>query len=174
MKPIEINFDFHNVMTVVNEFKKESDRGAAVLAGSLIENYLAKYLKFNMVKDPKINELFDGFGPFSDLSKRIECAYAFDLISLDQKKILNLIKNTRNYFAHNPFDAAFDKPPVSNWCSAISIRELLPKTAGPIEEDKSKDWDNKFRFLISIGIFIAEWEIKMGGDITTSLNQPMH
>lgn len=165
MKPIEINLDVHSA--VVKEFQKESDRGTAVLAGSLIENYLAKYLKFNMVKDPKINDLFEGFGPFSDFSKRIECAYAFNLISLHQKKILNLIKKTRNYFAHNPFDAAFDKPPVSNWCRSISIRELLPKSAGSPNKDKSKDWSNKLKYLISVSIFIAEWEVKMGNDFSS-------
>jgi hypothetical protein len=70
MKPIPVDLNDHNKLVV--EFKNESDRGVAVLAGSLIENYLAKYLKHHMVDDPKIDELFQGFGPFSDFGKRID------------------------------------------------------------------------------------------------------
>ena len=119
-----------------------------------------------MVKDPKIDELFEGFGPFSDFSKRIECAYAFNLISLNQKKILDLIKKIRNHFAHKLIDSAFDKPPISDWCHSISIRDLLPKTSS--SSDKSKDWGNRFKFLISISIFIAEWEVKMDYNNSTT------
>jgi hypothetical protein len=165
MKPIQVDLSDHN--RIVLEFKNESDRGAAVLAGSLLENYLAKYLKHHMVDDPEIDKMFDGFGAFSDLGKRIECAYAFRFISQKEKRVLDFIKKIRNHFAHNPFEAGFNKEPVSNWCKSFLISDLLPKTGGDPRDDKSKDWDNRLKFLISISIFISKWEIEMGYDIST-------
>jgi len=163
MKPIPVDLNDHNKLVV--EFKNESDRGVAVLAGSLIENYLAKYLKHHMVDDPKIDELFQGFGPFSDFGKRIDCAYAFNLILKKEKEILDKIKKIRNHFAHNIFDAAFDKQPVSNWCKSYLISDLLPNTSPDPDKDKSKDWDNRLKFIISISIFITKWEVIMGQNI---------
>ena len=112
------------------DFKNESDRGAALLVGSLVENYLAQLLKSHMVNDPEVDKLFDGFGPVADFGKRIECAYAFKIIPAEQKQVLHLIKKLRNHFAHNPFDASFDKPPVSDWCRSISISSLLSNSCG--------------------------------------------
>jgi hypothetical protein len=137
MKPIPVDLNDHNRLVV--EFKDESDRGVAVLAGSLIENYLAKYLKYHMTDDPKINDLFQGVGPFSDFGKRIDCAYAFHLISKKEKEVLSKIKKVRNYFAHNLFDATFDKQTVSAWCRSILIRDLLPNTSPDPDQDKSKE-----------------------------------
>ena len=43
MKPYNVDMnDYHNI---VKEFHQETDRAAAVLAGSYIENYLAKFIK---------------------------------------------------------------------------------------------------------------------------------
>lgn len=51
MKPIDLDIDdYHEVLT---ELHKESDRAAAVLGGSFVECYLAKYLKAAMVQDAK-------------------------------------------------------------------------------------------------------------------------
>ena len=68
MKPNDLNIiDYQNV---VKAFHDETDRAAAVLAGSFMESYLAKYLRSYMVDDPKVDQLFDGFGPFADFKKR--------------------------------------------------------------------------------------------------------
>ena len=125
MKPDNVTLADHN--KIVEEFKNESDRGAAVLAGSLVENYLAVYLKSNMIDDHKIDDLFHGFGPFSSFSQRCESAYAFGLITIKQKKILTKIKEIRNFFAHKPFIASFEEPPISDLCKSISIKDLLPE-----------------------------------------------
>ncbi len=65
---------------MVGAFHGESDRGAAILAGSFAEHALGQYLKFR-VRDKKIADaLFGAIGPLSSFSQRIAIAYAFDLI----------------------------------------------------------------------------------------------
>lgn len=157
MKPVKTNLDIHN--RVVKEFENESDRGAAVLAGSLAENYLAKYMKSYMVDDPKIDCMFEGFGPFADFNKRIECAYSFKLIPKEQKVALDSIKKIRNHFAHKPFEASFDKAPISDWCKSIPTKNLLPEsgeTSSNFSHMKNRD-----KFMVTISLLIANWEVIM-------------
>ncbi len=147
----------HN--NVVEEFKNESDRGAAVLAGSLVENYLAIYMKSKMVADKSVDDLFHGFGPFSTFSQRYKAAYAFGLISKHQKKVLSTIQDIRNEFAHSPFVTKFEKQNISALCKNISIKNLLPDS-GNVDDDFS-DLENRARYMIAISLLVADWEQKM-------------
>lgn len=158
MKHTEIDLSDHN--RIFQEFKTESDRGAAVLTGSLIEHYLAKFIKNNMIDDEGLDKLFKGFGPLSSFNNRIECAFAFGFITLQQKNTLNFIRKVRNHFAHTPSEANFNKQPVSDWCECISKEKILPP--GAIENIKSfSTLSNRDIFMLSISVMIAEWETMM-------------
>ena len=156
MKLDKVSISDHN--KVVKAFEMESDRGAAVLAGSLVENYLARYMKSKMIDDGKIDELFNGFGPFVTFSQRYRSAYAFGLISIQQKQALSRIQDIRNYFAHSPFIATFEEQKISDLCKSISIKDLLP------EGDNVDDYpnlSNRTRYMIAISLLVADWEMKM-------------
>jgi len=157
MKLYKVSLSDHN--KIVEEFKNESDRGAAVLAGSLVENYLAKYMKSKMIDDGAIDDLFHGFGPFSTFSQRYKSAYAFGLISIQQKKVLSKIQDIRNEFAHSPFIATFEGQKISNLCKSISIKSLLPEPNN-VADDFS-NLDNRTRYIIAISLLVADWELKM-------------
>jgi hypothetical protein len=45
--------------------------------------------------------MFTGYGPLSDLARRIQLAFAFDVLSSDLMQELNRIRITRNDIAHN-------------------------------------------------------------------------
>ena len=109
--------DYHRV---VENFHKESDRAAAVLAGSYLDNHLAMFMQCSMVDDPDKDKWFDGFGPFSTYDQRVIAAYAFKLIPKSTKRNFQLIGKIRNHFAHQPKNASFDDSPVVDW-----VNELL-------------------------------------------------
>jgi len=144
---------------VVEAFHGESDRAAAVFAGSFIESYLAKYLLSHMVDDPCVQDLFDGFGPFASYKQRVDSAYAFGFIQKEQRTDLTLIGKVRNHFAHHPLEAAFDKAPVSGWCTNLSTNKLYPLTEQPPDLKR----DNRYRYLVAIGKSIVNWHNKMLG-----------
>ncbi len=91
---------------VVASFHSESDRGAALLAASIVETYLGQYLRqFMKVEDNEVSKhLFEGVGPLSSLSSRHEVAYAFGWINVMQRSDLRYIREIRN-FAHHPWRA---------------------------------------------------------------------
>src|SRR4030067_2485622 len=96
-KPKELSLGEWNEM--VGTFHEESERGAAILAGSFAEHVLGQYLKFR-IRDKKVADaLFAVMGPLSSFSQRIAIAYAFDLISLGQYKDFETIRKVRNHFA---------------------------------------------------------------------------
>lgn len=100
MSPEPVNLD--DYQKLVEDYHKESDRAAIVLAGSFVEHYLAAYLKHFTVQDEFTKGLFGGFGPFGTFDQRISVAYAFRLIPAHTRDDLLLIKRIRNHFAHSP------------------------------------------------------------------------
>ncbi|MBI3918498.1 MAG: hypothetical protein HY322_16010 [Betaproteobacteria bacterium] len=106
---------------MVGLFHSETDRGAAILAGSFAEHALGTFLT-HRVKDKNVAEkLFGPVGPLSSFSQRIAVAYAFDLISPTQYKDFESIRQARNHFAHHPLEASFGAPEVQKHTSRLAI-----------------------------------------------------
>ena len=141
---------------MVGSFHNESDRGAAVLAGGFVENYLGIYLRSFFV-DPKVGEeLFGALGPLSSFSQRTALARAYGYISKKQYEDLNLIRKIRNYFAHHPLEASFASPNVAQLAARLS--EI--KTAK--ESDPKNDGErNRRAFLFSCGVFCGVIHLQM-------------
>jgi DNA-binding MltR family transcriptional regulator len=140
----------------------ESDRGAAVLACSLIENYLAKYMKSKMIVDKIVEDLFHGFGPFATFSQRYKAAYVFGIIPKMQMQVLAKIQDIRNYFSHKPFVATFEDQKVSDSCKTIPIANLLALDYEVLED--CPNLSNRSRYLVAISILISDWETKMSNE----------
>lgn len=135
--------DYHRV---VENFQRESDRAAAVLAGSYLENHLAIFMQRSMVDDQDKDKWFDGFGPFSTYDQRVVASYAFRLIPKPTKRDFQLIGKIRNYFAHQPKDASFNDSPVVDWVNELNY----PKTN--IEELKPS---NRDKYLLTISMAVV-------------------
>lgn len=151
MKPTDLDInDYHGILQSLRE---DSDRASAVLAGSFIENYLAKYLKIFMVEDGSA-KLFDSDGPLSTFNQRIRIAYAFKLISIETRNDLFLIAKIRNHFAHHPLHASFDTAPVSDFCRSLSTLSVLPAS---IDTPDTRASMNRHRMIIAMGKMVATW-----------------
>jgi DNA-binding MltR family transcriptional regulator len=133
MKPIDL--DIEDYEDLVREFHGETDRAAAIIAGGFLESYLAKYLKSHMISDKKlIDALFDGLGPLSGFSQRVNILRAFSLISKKHAVNLDLIGKIRNHFAHHPKTVSFSDAKIGDWISGISTWELYSAGTGPVQE----------------------------------------
>lgn len=120
MKPTALNVDDHQAM--VRMFHGESDRGAAVLAGSYIENYLGTFLESKMVdRDKALRErIFGSNGPLSSFSQRIDFAQGFGFMNALACSHMHSIRKIRNHFAHHPKEASFTESPVTDLIRKIS------------------------------------------------------
>jgi DNA-binding MltR family transcriptional regulator len=79
--------------------------GAAIIEEQLLRALLTKMrpLSGEMKK-----RLFDGYGPLSSFSAKIDLSYALQIIDKDQYDDLTLIRRIRNQFAHSMSLVNFD------------------------------------------------------------------
>jgi len=102
MKPNNLNLV--RSTQIVKQFHSESDRAAAILAGSHVEQSLKEFIQLFIIEKPEIaaDKLLEPRNSVSSFGAQIEFARACDWITEDIRKDLNTIRNIRNEFAHNP------------------------------------------------------------------------
>jgi hypothetical protein len=150
MKPIDATLADYQSMVLL--FQNESDRGAAVLAGSYVENHLGLYLRSKMTDSSIAEKIFSPDGSLSTFSQRINFAQAFGFLSKAQCADLNLIKKIRNHFAHHPKDSSFNDKPVSDWVESL----IATKTKVTMPDGTREAIGNaKLCYLISAGMFVS-------------------
>ena len=128
-EPIDIGkpFDFrwmdkHNRLD--GQYERESDRAAALLAGSFLEEQIQALLSV-LVEDKKVVEpLFKGYG-LSSFNACIDMVYALGYIPKELREELHRIRNIRNHFAHHPDVTDFNTQRVRDWCSALTTATLI-------------------------------------------------
>ncbi len=99
---------------VEDEINIQSDRGAAIIASSLVEDSLKTYLKSHLLitkngKGQDTDSLFHFDGGLGTFGTATCLSYAMRLISEEIFLDLNLIRKIRNEFAHWP-KAEIDAP----------------------------------------------------------------
>jgi hypothetical protein len=126
---------------MVKAYHNESDRAAAVLAGSFAEHFLGMYLRSFMREDIDQDAMFS-HGPLATFASRVKLAYAFGLINQQIRDDLNTVKDIRNYFAHTPAHTTFQNKEATNLCTRLSTRDLNPKP--------------RSQFLFAVGLAIGQ------------------
>jgi mannitol repressor len=146
------NLDLHKMNEMVGAFHKESDRGAAILAGSFLEHYLGLFLRSKIVDEKIADKLFDAMGPLASFSQRIAIAYAFGFINKQQHTDLELIRKIRNHFAHHPLNGTFQDNEVKTKVTALS-------TYG--KSDGYKAEHGRQVYVFACGVLCAKFEVTM-------------
>lgn len=113
--------DISNWNEMVGTFHDESDRGAAILAGSFLENVLGHFLTSKVAEPAIAEKLFGPVGPLSSFSQRIAVAYAFKFISKKQYQDFEAVRQARNHFAHHPLNASFAAPEVQKHTAKLGV-----------------------------------------------------
>ncbi len=135
--------EIKNLSEFLVGFNKETDRGAVLLAASIIDEWLSEIL-LNYLKENSVSkELIIGFNaPLGTFPARLKMAYSLSLIEEREFEEINLIRKFRNQFGHNWQDMNFESE---------KIKKEFDKIAwyGPYDiDDKSFTNRNKFNFLI--------------------------
>lgn len=137
---------------IVPTFHEESDRGAGVLAGGFVDEYLSVYLRWKMVHKKVGDELFAPLGPLSSFNQKIVCAHAFGFIPKQYYDDLSIIRRVRNHFAHHPFDSSFGTKEVADLVSKLSTFPDAQETW-----NKSPRLGNRHAFLFACGMICGSF-----------------
>src|SRR5262249_4398325 len=85
---------------IYNQLMRESDRGAALIAGAYLETILATTLRRFLVHDEnEVDQLFGENRPLGSFSSCIRMAYCLGLIGPGIRRDLDIIRGIRNEFA---------------------------------------------------------------------------
>jgi len=124
--------EFADFAKIIDAYKKESDRAAAILAAAFLETYLADYLRVFFVDDPECVRLLEETAPLGSFAARAQVAYAFGLLTPEVASDLRYIRKIRNLFAHDISELSFSSPRVKDLCSNLSSAKPLPVAEGVV------------------------------------------
>lgn len=96
-------FDVQELEKLVDLIVREDLRFIPIILCAFADDILEDALKAAIPDGvPGGNaKLFSGYGPLSDLSKRIKMAFAFDVLSADLMADLDRVRETRNKISHS-------------------------------------------------------------------------
>ncbi|MFF2287279.1 transcriptional regulator [Peribacillus butanolivorans] len=115
-------------LDVFKEFDKEvannSDRGIALICGSIIDEILKELLKDFFIKSSKIDkEIFGVNQTLGTFDAKYKIAYYLGLINDIEMKNIVLLQRIRNKFAHQIFGISFENEEIKN----IAFNFKIPK-----------------------------------------------
>ena len=127
---IPIKPDLRDMQKLADELMEESDRGCALLAVGWLENAVKDLVAlrfFANASDKIVKKMFGGNGPFASFYNCINYCYLSGLISANELKALDCLRNVRNVFAHShALGVSFDDDAVRDLVENASI--ALPTT----------------------------------------------
>lgn len=130
------------------EFGRESSRGAALLAASLLDERLKEILQAYFVDSKVSKDLLDGFNaPLGTFASRVSLAYALGLIQKNEFDEITIIRRVRNEFGHKWKDVTFDTAHVADLC------RKLPWLGPPGQPGEN---DPRSRFSVAVLILLTD------------------
>lgn len=136
-------------------FNKESDRGAALVAASMLDERLEQVLRAFFIESSAAKELVSGFNaPLGTFSSRASAAAALGLIQDNEFKEITLIRKIRNEFGHGWEPVSFETEHI-----AAHVRKLPWR--GPAEFEESAD--NRARFNAAVALLLTDlmWRVRL-------------
>ena len=121
-------FDVNHIEDIMKQLFHESDRSAAIVAGTLVEDALrsAPIRKMPQLSKSDEDRIFDGLGPLSTFSAKIPIAHALDVIDTGSRQDIEKIKEIRNAFAHSFMEMIFQQKELADVCMQFRIIHLSP------------------------------------------------
>ena len=139
----------------LGEFNKESDRGAALVAASMLDERLQEILSHFLVKAPTSKELLVGFNaPLGTFSARAAAALSLGLIQENEFKEITLIRRIRNEFGHGWKSLSFESGRVADLCRQLPW-------LGPAELETGATVRARFNFAVAILLTDLLWRVRV-------------
>lgn len=118
-----VPFTFGDMKPFERETRTKSDRGAAILLSTNLENQLQRAIELLLFLDS--NDARDLFGsersPLGTFSSKIRIARALRLLGPVTERNLDIIRSVRNAFAHTRMPITFKTPAIFDACSLLVV-----------------------------------------------------
>ena len=114
------------------EIDAQTDRGAAVIAGSLLDEHLrwAIDCAFIELSSSTAKRIFEGVGPLSNFEGRRLIGYALGLFDREAREELKTVGEIRNKFAHIIAPVNFNDRLIVTLCDNLVYPRLYAQVLG--------------------------------------------
>ena len=128
-KAAELREATNRIVAVALEAERRAQGTVVLTWAARLENLLQNLLIAAMrpTSQNQRDRLFEGYGPLSSFSAKIEIAYLFELIPKEIRDALTHIKNLRNRFAHSIEILHLDHP---------KVQPILQNILNPTDSEK--------------------------------------
>ena len=151
----EMEPEVEELTIFLTEFNQESNRGAVLAAGSLLDERLKSILGAFLADVPASQALLSGFNaPIGTFSSRVSAAYALGLIQENEFTELNIIRKVRNEFGHSWKGVTFDSDKVAHLCKQLPW-------LGPDELEEKSTPKERFGFAVAILLTDLLWRTRL-------------
>lgn len=141
----------------LNEFNNESDRGAALVAASMLDERLEAILRSFFTDAPASKDLLSGFNaPLGTFSARASAAMALGLLQEHEFKEITLIRKIRNEFGHGWQTISFESGRVADFCRQLPW-------LGPAEYEEGATTRARFNAAVAILLTDLLWRVRVVG-----------
>jgi DNA-binding MltR family transcriptional regulator len=103
-------------------YQTQTDRGAAIISGAILEEYLTNALKRRLILTGKLKDAlfsFDKNGALADFAQKIDIGYAVGILKPEVREDLHNVRRIRNRFAHTIAPIDFQDSKIVGYCSAL-------------------------------------------------------
>ncbi|HBN9846899.1 TPA: transcriptional regulator [Pseudomonas aeruginosa] len=139
----------------LDEFNKESDRGAVLNAAALLDEWLLNILKGFLADTNSSKDLLSGFNaPLGSFSARAAAAHALGLIQDNEFQEITIIRKIRNEFGHNWRGVSFETRKISD------LANNLP-WLGPKDVEAGSGPRARFNFAVAILLSDLLWRARL-------------
>ena len=136
-------------------FNRESDRGAALVAASMLDERLEQILGAYLVEGSAARDWIAGFNaPLGTFAARAAAASALGLIQENELHEITIIRKIRNEFGHGWAPLTFESP-------AVAVHAGKLPWLGPSEFEASSN--NRSRFNLAVAILLTDlmWRVRL-------------
>ena len=140
-------------LPIADELRRQSDRGAAILAAAYLEHQIDQALAAHFVTDAhtkdSFRKVFKHTGPAGAFGIKAEIAFLLGLCAYEMKNDLLLLSEIRNDFAHISRDVDFGSSEMRAKCAALMV-------PGGVTDGESIDGpDARRRFMATVAAAAA-------------------
>lgn len=139
----------------LDEFNRESDRGAVLNAAAVLDEWLGNILRAFFTDNKSGKELIFSFNaPLGSFSAKATAAHALGLIEDNEYQEITLIRKIRNEFGHSWRGVSFKSERV------VHLANELP-WCGPAEYESNTNPRSRFNFMVAILLSDLMWRARL-------------
>jgi hypothetical protein len=134
-------------IVIRKELLSESPRASVLVGAAWLDNYLSELIQISFPEDEIIRKVVKEFIP--NFSQRIIIANKLGIIGDNEKKVINIIRDIRNKFAHRAIISFKDEDVIQ---LTNKLNTFLPPGYSP---DENPDDEQRSKYIAVISVIVS-------------------